>query len=653
MCGICGLLSTGPGSPPDEAESRVAAMLRVMGHRGPDGRATLPVAHGAVGASRLTIRGLLNGMQPIVDADSGVVAVCNGEIDNHRELRAWLEQRGRPVVKDTDVAVIPGLYLELGAAFVERLEGAFACAVYDPRQAKLIIARDLTGERPLFYWQENGMIGFASEMSGVLSQFEAPEYVTDAIARYLTFGFFTAPDTPIAGVEKLQPGEIMTFDLADSRRETRRYWRWPVVERPKQRGSVDAFDTVFRAAVDRQSDVDVPYGVFLSGGIDSSLVSAVLRSLRPQSSITAYTIRFREESYDEGDYANRVAALFDFHKRDIWVGPDEIRDEIERLVRLCGEPLADPAWAPAALCARAASAEIKLALAGEGADELFGGYPTYAGIALANGFLALPHWLQRGLSALVERWPDSDKKMPVSYLVKRFLRGVNLPPPERHRLWTSHTPPPVLEALIGQRSWPTAASDFADGEALDCVQRYDLENGLGEGLLTKADRSGMSTGVEIRTPFLDSKVLEFSAGLARDERVRGLKTKAFLKAYATRYLPRDIVERRKRGLSVPLTKWLRGPLADWTAGRLGSGRLASVGIARDVPLRLLDEHLSRAADHTRTLWALAVLDIWLETVDTGLFRADLAVSGQVRGGADPVAGSRPEFRRPASVGALP
>ncbi|MGY6213544.1 asparagine synthase (glutamine-hydrolyzing) [Methylolobus aquaticus] len=654
MCGICGLLSTGPGSRRDGAESRVAAMLQVMGHRGPDGRATLPVAHGALGASRLTIRGLLNGMQPIVDADSGVVAVCNGEIDNHRELRAWLEQRGRPVLKDTDVAVIPGLYLELGAAFVERLEGAFACAVYDPRQGKLIIARDLTGERPLFYWQNDGMIGFASELSGVLSQFETPECRPDAVARYLTFGFFTAPDTPVVGVEKLRPGEIMTFDLANAQRETRRYWRWPVVERPKQRGSVDAFDAVFRAAVDRQSDVDVPYGVFLSGGIDSSLVSAVLRSLRPQSSITAYTIRFREESYDEGDYANRVAALFDFHKRDIWVGPDEIRDEIERLVRLCGEPLADPAWAPAALCARSASAEIKLALAGEGADELFGGYPTYAGIGLANGFLALPHWLQRGISAVVERWPDSDKKMPVSYLVKRFLRGINLPPPERHRLWTSHTPPPVLEALIGSHSWPVAASDFV-GEALDCVQRYDLEHGLGEGLLTKADRSGMSTGVEIRTPFLDSKVLEFSAALAGNERVRGLKTKAFLKSYAVRYLPRDIVERRKRGLSVPLTKWLRGPLADWMAGRLGSGRLASVGIARDVPFRIMEEHLSRAADHTRTLWALAVLDIWLETVDTGLFRSLPPASGihaAAPDSAEPMVGSSGETWREASACAL-
>lgn len=620
MCGICGLLSIGPGMRLDDAERGVAVMLDVMGHRGPDGRASLQVPHGALGASRLAIRGLLNGAQPIVDDETGVVAVCNGEIDNHRTLRAWLAERGRTVVKDTDVAVIPGLYLELGEAFVERLEGAFACAVYDPRSGKLIIARDLTGERPLFYWQTGTGIGFASELSGVLSQIEAPACVRETLGGYLTYGFFTAPGTPVAGVEKLRPGEMVTFDLASPQRQTRRYWRWPVVARAKHPGSVEVFDTVFREAVDRQSDVDVPYGVFLSGGIDSSLVSAVLRSLRPNSSITAYTIRFREESYDEGDYANRVADLFDFHKRDIWVGPDEIRDEIERLVRLCGEPLADPAWAPAALCARTASTEIKLALAGEGADELFGGYPTYAGITLANRFLALPRWLQGGLSALVDRWPDSDKKMPVSYLAKRFLRGVSLPPAERHLVWTSHTPPDVLTSLMRVDAQSCAGPDF-EGEALDCVQRYDLENGLAEGLLTKADRSGMSTGVEIRTPFLDSKVLEFSAGLSARERVRGLTTKAFLKAYAMRYLPRDIVERRKRGLSVPLAKWIRGPLHAWTTGRLGSGRLASVGIAEDVALGLLDAHCRRAADYTRTIWALAVLDIWLETVDGGVFRA--------------------------------
>ncbi|MFO1419101.1 MAG: asparagine synthase (glutamine-hydrolyzing) [Methylotetracoccus sp.] len=622
MCGISGLFSIHPEAPPGEGlRPRVDEMLRAMAHRGPDGCQSLAVSRGAIGAGRLAIRGLSNGMQPIVDEASGVVAVCNGEIDNHRCLRSWLATRGRNPAKDTDVAVIPGLYLELGDSFIDRLEGAFACAVYDPVRQRLVLARDRSGERPLFYWQHEGVIGFASELSALLAIESTPALAPQPIADYLRYGFMPAPHSPFAGVRKLRPGEMIVFDLAGGEPREEIYWRWPIVDTGKSKGSEDEFDRIFRNAVARQSEVDVPYGVFLSGGLDSSLVSAVLRSLRPDSSITAYTLRFREESYDEGDYANRIAELFGFAKRDIWVGPEELRAEIERLVALCGEPLADPAWAPAALCATAASADIKLALAGEGADELFGGYPTYLGIGLAERFRSLPRWLQRLIETTAERWPDSDKKVPVSFLIKRFLRGVHLDVLPRHQQWTSHTPPNVLAELMPREIWDRPPRGET-GAPLDLVQRYDLENSLADGLLTKADRSGMSTGVEIRAPFLDPGVLDFAATLAADQRVRGFVTKAFLKRYALRYLPRDIVERRKRGLSVPLAKWLRGPLEDWARERVGSERLASAGISRAAALNLFDAHRQRSADHTRAIWSLAVLDIWLESLDAFAVRAD-------------------------------
>ncbi len=613
MCGISGLLSIGQDGPLPDARRRVDAMLKAIRHRGPDGEESIGCPHGALGAGRLAIRGLVNGSQPIVDEETGVIAVCNGEIDNHRELRTWLAQRGVPVAKDTDVAVIPGLYLELGEEFVARMEGAFACAVYDPRCGKLILARDRAGERPLFYWTIDRVFGFASELAGLLAVSPPPPFCIDSISEYLRFGFISAPNTLFRGVQKLGPGESVTLDLNSGRQEKRRYWRWSAVETPKSPVSIDDFDLAFREAVRRQSDVDVPYGVFLSGGVDSSLVSSVLRSLRPDSSITAYTLRFREESYDEGDYASRVAALYGFHERDIWVGPDDLRQEIERLITGCKEPLGDPAWAPAALCATAASAEIKLALAGEGADELFGGYPTYLGIGLAERYARLPRWVQRGIAALVERWPHSDKKVPISYLIKRFIQGVEQSPLARHRLWTSHTAPSLVAELIGREHRQRESAE-PDGPALDLIQRYDLENSLADGLLTKADRAGMSTGVEVRTPFLDTLILEISAGLPASERVNGLVTKAFLKRYALRYLPKDIVQRRKRGLSVPLSKWLRGPLQDWARSRLASSRLSSLGIDGERALQLFQDHCSHKAEHTRTVWSIALLDIWLESL---------------------------------------
>lgn len=613
MCGISGLLSIGQAGRLREARSQVNAMLRAMRHRGPDGEESIDCPHGALGAGRLAIRGLVNGSQPIVDEETGVIAVCNGEIDNHRELRVWLAQRGVTVVKDTDVAVIPGLYIELGERFVERMEGAFACAVYDPRCGKLILARDRAGERPLFYWTIDGLFGFASELAGLLAVSAPPPFCPDSIGEYLRFGFVSAPNTPFRGVQKLGPGESIVLDLNDGGEAKRRYWRWSAVETPKSPVSIDDFDLVFREAVRRQSDVDVPYGVFLSGGVDSSLVSSVLRSLRPDSSITAYTLRFREESYDEGDYASRVAALYGFHERDIWVGPDDLRQEVERLISGCKEPLGDPAWAPAALCAKAASAEIKLALAGEGADELFGGYPTYLGIGLAERYARLPGWFQRGIATLVEHWPHSDKKVPISYLIKRFIQGVEQSPLARHRLWTSHTAPPLVSRLMGTED-RLRESAKPGGSALDIIQRYDLENSLADGLLTKADRAGMSTGVEVRTPFLDTLILEISAGLPAPDRVNGLVTKAFLKRYALRYLPKDIVQRRKRGLSVPLSKWLRGPLHDWTHSRLAASRLSALGIDTELALQLFQDHCSQQAEHTRTVWSLALLDVWLESL---------------------------------------
>ena len=593
----------------------VAAMMDRLAHRGPDGAWTAGDKSARFGLTRLAIRGLAGGRQPLVDAETGVMVVCNGEIDNHAMLRAWLAARGRKVEQETDVAVLPGLYLELGEAFVGRLAGAYALAVWDPRQRKLLLARDRAGERPLFYHFGRGTVTFASLVAALVAGMpEAPQPDGPALRRYLQLGHFPAPDSPFAGIHKLAPGETIVIEPGGLRRT--RYWRWRHEVSSKAQPRLDAFDAVFREAVRRQSEVDVPVGLFLSGGVDSSLIAAVANSLRPNKPLTAYGLRFSESSYDEGRFAERVAADLSISYVPVWVKPDDIPELLAELIGTCGEPLADPAWVPTALLSSRAAQDIRVALSGEGGDELFGGYPTYLGARLAERYERLPASFRALIRRGVEYWPPSDKKVTLSFLLKRFIQGEGLDGLARHVQWTSSVPSPILERL-GPRPEPLDWQPGAGEDLLDRLQHYDLERSLAEGLLTKADRASMHSALELRAPFLDLEVLIFAAALPSEARTRGHKTKVFLKEYALRYLPKEIVYRKKRGLSVPLAAWLRGPLRGWAEAALSRPELAQFGIHHRAIRQLFEEHRRCAADHARTLWALIVLSEWLHWAEEG------------------------------------
>jgi asparagine synthase (glutamine-hydrolysing) len=612
MCGICGLVIPNGIEDSSLIRHQVNQMIDALMHRGPDDTG-IDGDHSAVfGMTRLAIRGLSDGKQPIVDADSGVMMACNGEIDNHLELREWLLSRGRTVDQSTDVAVIPGLYLELGDAFVEKLKGAFAIAIWDPRDKKILLIRDRAGERPLFFTINEGVVSFASLIAAlVTSSSGAFNIGVNAVHNYLQAGFFIAPETPFATIQKVSPGEVVTITTEGIQRK--HYWRWNPVQTSKRQNSLDVFDEIFRASVSKQSEVDVDFGLFLSGGLDSSLITAVTRSIRPEKTLKAYSLRFTEESYDEGHYAEQVANTLGVDFVPVWVRPEDFPPTIAKLVRQVGEPLADPAWVPSALLARRAAQDVRVALVGEGADELFGGYPTYFGAGLAGYYAQIPDSIRGLIRRLVENWPTSDKKVTIPFLLKRFIQGDELEYLGRHILWTSSISPAILIRL-GVTPLIISRPSYLPAEMLDRLQQYDLENSLAEGLLTKADRASMKSALELRAPFLDQDVMEFAATLPENERIYRLQTKVFLKKYALRYLPHDIVHRKKRGLSVPLSSWLREPLYDWAKARLSSPLLASVGVNRLVAVDLLQEHMQRKADHARAIWTLCVLCEWLEWV---------------------------------------
>lgn len=610
MCGIAGTVRWDAAADEPGRLRQTEAMVEAVAHRGPDDRRTVQSGAAVLGAARLAIRGFQDGAQPMVQDGSGLVVVCNGEIDNHPELKRFLAARGRPVNAKNDVAVIADLYELLGDECVPRLKGAFALAIWDPAGQKLLLARDRAGERPLFYAADETGVTFASEIASLVSALGAPlARDTLGIRDYLQRGYFGAPQSPFRTIRKVRPAEVVTF--APHAQVHQRYWRWGFPAPVKRKADAESFDPIFREAVRRQSEVEVPYGVFLSGGIDSSLIAAVLRNLRPDYPLTAYTLRFQEPSFDEGSFAHQVARMLAIPCETVWVQAEDFPRELAGLIARTGEPLADPAWIPAALLARRAAQDAKVALVGEGGDELFGGYPTYIGANISARYAALPRVVKSTTKSIVERWPPSQKKMALSYLLKKFVEGDGLDGMARQLAWTASIDPVLLKRL-GVEPVEPQLDPGQEGEALiDTLQRYDLEHSLAEGLLTKADRASMLSAIELRAPFLDPDVMDFAARLSPEQRVRGITTKVFLKDYALRFLPRAIVHRRKRGLSVPLTSWLRGPLYQWAEGQLENPLLEEVGIRRAEAGALLREHRQLRNDYARPLWTLLVLSEWL------------------------------------------
>ncbi|GLQ96735.1 asparagine synthetase B [Dyella mobilis] len=582
-------------------------MLRAMSHRGPHGDAFAKRERLVMACNRLAIRGVDQHQPPLIEHEAGIVVACNGEIDNHRQLRQSLAEAGHHITLSTDVAVIAPLYLEYGLEFLKHLQGVFALALWDSRTQRLILARDRAGERHLYYATSDDAIYFASELAALMAAKTAAQLNKDGMARYLRSGYCPSPDSLVKNHHKVSPGEIIVIEPSGTRHV--RYWDFPAKPPAAKEPEPSAFDPVFREAVFRQSDIDVDYGVLLSGGIDSALMTAVARDLRPEKKISAYCIRFGEASFDEGQDAAAIAAQLGCDFVPVQVEAGDVPGALRQLIQATGEPLADPAWIPLSMVTRRAAQDVRVLLAGEGADELFGGYPTYLGARWSSLYTHLPKPIRTLSQRLIESLPASDKKVTLSFLLKRFIRGQELDGLARHLLWTASIGPEWLRRLgVTPPKDPTAHDP---SRLIDVLQRYDFDHSLPDALMAKADRGGMLHGVEIRAPFLDQTVIEFAANLPLDARVHGLTTKAFLKRYARRYLPESVVTRRKRGLSVPLAAWLREPLHGWAQARLSSSVLADAGIHTDAALELLAEHQARLNDHARAIWTLIVLSEWL------------------------------------------
>jgi asparagine synthase (glutamine-hydrolysing) len=600
MCGIYGMVARRGAvlARPRAAE----AMARALRHRGPDGHGCRAWEDALLGVTRLRVMDLdPRADQPFTDPAGMVTVACNGEIYNAPALRR--RYADYPFRSASDVEVLLPLFLERGADGLAELDGMFALAVLDRRAGRLVLARDRAGEKPLFTAAVGGECWFASEI-GALLEAGAVSRALDvgALRGMLRHGYVREPRTPFAGIRKVPAGTIVTVD--DHGAELRRYWD---PDAPAA-GPPAPLATLLRDAVARQVRADVPVGVFTSGGLDSSLLAALAAEVLGPGRIRTFAVGFPDSSYDERPFAERFArALGTTHEAAV-VHDDQVPEALDALAAT-GEPVGDPAAVPTLVLARAARASVTVVLSGEGADELFGGYPTYVGHRLAPHWARLPAPVKAGARRAIAALPVSGRRVPLPFLLGRFAAAAERPWPARHLDWFANGLP---EDALGAAEWAEAAPLARPGEdPVVGAMRLDYAGPLRERLLVKGDRATMRASLEARAPFLDPAVTR-AARAAGGGHIHGFRGKQLLREVARPILPRFILRRGKRGLSVPLHRWLNGPLAA-AADRLPApGRLTAAGLIDPARVAaLVAAHRAGHADHGRALWTLLVVRHWL------------------------------------------
>jgi asparagine synthase (glutamine-hydrolysing) len=617
MCGICGLVAGERERVPDR--EAVARMSGRLVHRGPDDDGLFREGPVALAARRLSIIDLAHGHQPIENEDGSCVVVQNGEIYNYRELKRELEGRGHRFATDCDTEVLVHGYEEWGEGFVERLRGMFAIALWDKRRQRLLLARDRFGIKPLYYRQADGGLSFASELKAMLEQPGfSREIDPKAVAAYLAFNSIPAPLTIFKEARKLPPGHLLTWEGGEA--VLRRYARpGPPAASEVRNGSADQLADELREILDDSVRAhlvaDVPVGVLLSGGVDSGGLAA-LASRHVGEPLRTFSIGFEEEGFNELSPARLVAERYGTDHHELVLRPDAV-ELLPKLVEAFDEPFGDSSALPTYLVSELAVGEVKVALSGEGGDELFGGYYTYVADLLARrvGRLAA---LARPLA---EALPSRTDRVGFDYKAKRFARAAALPPLERHHGWKEIFSAPARAELAGPgaSAWDPLDlyreryAETAAAEPLARMQDVDLGIYLVDDLLVKTDRLSMAHSLELRVPFLDPKVAEFAFALPTSLKVRGTAKKRLLRQALAPLLPREIVHGRKQGFSIPIAAWLRGPLEPFAREVLAPSAIARQGLLDPAAVTpVLDRHCSGQEDLSRQIWGLMALTLWFD-----------------------------------------
>ncbi|MBW3607022.1 MAG: asparagine synthase (glutamine-hydrolyzing) [Actinobacteria bacterium] len=618
MCGICGLAAL-DGAAVDAAP--LDAMSAALVHRGPDDAGSFVDGPVALAARRLSIIDLAGGHQPIASEDGRVHAVQNGEILNHAALRSELQRSGHRFATRCDTEVLVHLYEEHGEDMLSRLRGMFAIAIWDAGERRLLLARDRFGIKPLYWRQDGGVLSFASELKALrgMPGFRG-RLDPDAVEAYFAFNSIPSPMTIYRDVRKLAPGTLLSWSPG-SPVALRRWCRPSPVAAGEVRGEDERelaaeLGDRLRDSVRAHLVSDVPVGVWLSGGVDSGLLAA-LAAQESGERLRTFSIGFEERSFDELDRARKVAARLGSDHHEAILGPQSAA-LLPQIAAAFDEPYADSSALPADAVSRLTAQHVKVALSGEGGDELFGGYQTYAADLLAPRLARVA----RVARPVIERIPSSSRRVSLDYKARRFVRAAGLPPLERHHGWKEILAPGVRARLLAPLHDGRAPADPVDllrrryaetagAEPLARLQDVDLAPYLADDLLTKTDRMSMAHSLEVRVPFLDPHVAELALALPTAAKVRFLAKKRLLRSVASTLLPREVARGPKRGFSIPMAAWLRGPLLPMARDLLAPAAIARAGVLDPAPVtRLLDEHVARRDDHSRALWGVLCFVLW-------------------------------------------
>ncbi|HEY6046720.1 MAG TPA: asparagine synthase (glutamine-hydrolyzing) [Pyrinomonadaceae bacterium] len=628
MCGITGWANLDPRTPPpDGAGDLLRSMCDRMFHRGPDSEGYVLSDGVALGMRRLAIIDLITGEQPAFNEDETVSVVLNGEIYNYRELRADLETRGHIFRSASDTEVLPHLYEEYGRDMVRHLNGMFAFALWDERRRRLFIARDRFGEKPLYWGIFDRTLLFASEPKVLLAHPSVrPDLNINALRQYLSFDYVPAPLSIYEGISKLPAAHSLT--LEDGHVEVHPYWRLSYKKRapvPSVAEAADQLRVLLEDSVRLRLVSDVPLGVLLSGGIDSSVVTAM--AVRASSeTVKTFSISFAESSFDESEYARRVAEYLGTDHHEERFNSSLAANLVGEIGAWMDEPMSDPSLVPTYLLSRFTRKHVTVALGGDGGDELFAGYPMYFGHRMARAYNRIPRVLRSGLiEPLVNALPVKTKNLSFDYRARRFIAASHYDEVARHHVWFGSFTPQDQELLLTDVAKQSADSDvyrdarrmFAECDSNDlteCMQSLDTQLYLAEDILTKVDRASMAVSLEVRAPYLDPRVAEFAASLPSHYKLHGYTSKYILKRAAKGLVPSFVGRRGKKGFGVPFAKWLKGDLRPLARDLLSPERLRRGGLFNaDYVARLQDEHERGVANHRKLLWTLLSFELWRES----------------------------------------
>ena len=648
MCGITGWINL-ENNRSQTSEAVLHAMCERMKHRGPDSEGLWTDETVALGMRRLSIIDLHTGEQPVYSEDRSIVVVMNGELYNFREVRADLEKHGHKFETQTDTEILPHLYEEYGEAMLEHINGMFAFALWDTRKQKLLIARDKFGEKPLYYGVFDGKLVFASEPKVLLANPAVKSEINlDALRQYLSFDYVPAPHSIYKGISKLPAAHFLTVEKGEIK--TRRYWNlsWQkggnasANERANStngtlpRGHVSAFNEsanelreLLADAVRMRLVSDVPLGILLSGGVDSSTVAAFATQFSTEK-VKTFSIGFEEDSFDESKYARQVATHLNTEHYEEKLSVEKAADLITEIGTWLDEPLSDGSLIPTLLLSRFVRKHVTVALGGDGGDEIFAGYPMYYAHKVADIYCKIPRVLRNNLiEPIVNSLPVSTKNMSFDYKAKRFVAASKYDTVTRHHSWFGSFSIDEQTELLSKDVLAQTSNDiYKDAKDLlkicdatneiEQMQFLDINYYMAEDILTKVDRASMAVSLEVRAPFLDPRVAQFAASIPLEYKLKGSQGKYILKKAVEPLLPKNILHRPKKGFGIPIAEWLKGRLNPLMHDLLDSKRLNEQGLFNaEFVQKLIREHETNAASHHKQLWTLLVFQLWYDNFLVG------------------------------------